>query len=114
MCARASRIEYEGIARMLLGEAHRSRGALPAAAVELTAAVELLRRIDLNTRWRAELELARVLAALAEPERARDHAARARDQLAWQRTRLAAGTAPATLDAALAEATALLATLPEP
>jgi signal transduction histidine kinase len=107
-------VEYEGIARMLLGEARRSRGALAAAAVELTAAVELLRRIDHNTRWRAELGLARVLAALAEPARARDHATRARDQLAWQRTRLAAGTAPATLDAALAEATALLATLPEP
>jgi hypothetical protein len=100
---------------MLLGEAHRSRGALPAAAVELTAAVELLRRIDHNNRWRAELELARVLAALGRARaRARDHATRARDQLAWQRTRLAAGTAPATLDAALAEATALLATLPEP
>ncbi|MBK9963299.1 MAG: protein kinase [Saprospiraceae bacterium] len=114
MCARASRVEYEGIARMLLGEAHRTRGDLPAAAAELTAAVDLLRRIDLNTRWRAELDLARVLVALDEPDRARDHATRARDQLAWQRTRLAAGTATATLDAAHADAVALLATLPPP
>ena len=114
MCARASRVEYEGIARMLLGEAHRTRGDLPAAAVELTAAVELLRRIDLNTRWRAELDLARVLVALDEHDRARDHATHARDQIAWQRTRLAAGTAPTTLDAAHADAVALLATLPAP
>ena len=89
MGARASRIEYEGIARMLLGEARRAQGELTAAAVDLGDAVELLGRIELNTRWRAELGLAHTLAALGHGARARDHAQRAGDQRAGQRIRLA-------------------------
>ena len=111
MCARASRIEYEGIARMLLGEARRAQGELAAAAADLGDAVELLGRIELNTRWRAELGLAHTLAALGHAGRARDHAQRARDQLAAQRTRLAAGTSTAVLDAAHTDAAALLTAL---
>ncbi len=111
MCARSSRVEYEGIARMLLGEAQRARGDLIAAAAELTTAVELLRRIDLNTRWRAELGLAHVLAAQGDAVRAAEHATAARDQLAWLRQRVAPGTSTAGLDAAHQDATALVATL---
>ena len=114
MCARASRVEYEGIARMLLGEAQRGRGDLAAATVELASAVELLRRLDLNTRWRAELDLAHVLAAQGQDERARPHAHSARDQLQWQRAHLAPGTATTALDLALVDVDALLATLAEP
>ena len=111
MCARASRLEYEGIARMLLGEAHRAERDLPAAAADFTRAVELLGKIELNSRWRAELGLARTLAELGERDRARHHAVRARDLVTAQRERLAPGTATTKLDAARADASALAAAL---
>ncbi len=107
MCAATSRVEYEGIAFMLLGEAREVRGHAGAARADFDRAVALFARIDLNLRWRAELGLARTLAALGDADGARAAAARARAQLAQQRLHLAPGTDPTTLDAALAEALVL-------
>jgi tetratricopeptide (TPR) repeat protein len=111
MCANVARVEYEGIARTLLGDAFRARGELAQAVAEYTLAVDLLRRIDLNTRWRAELGLAHAAHDLGDRERARLHARAARDQVAWQRIRLAPGTDASALDTALADTAQLLAQL---
>ena len=108
MCASTSRIEYEGIAYMLLGEAREGRDEAAAARTDFERAVAIFTRIDLNLRWRAELGLARTLTDLGDVPAARAAAARARDQLVALRARIAPGTDPATLDAALAEAEALL------
>ena len=107
MCASTSRVEYEGIAFMLLGEAREHQGAAADARDDFARAVALFQRIDLNLRWRAELGLARTLTALGDRRGARDAATRAHNQLTQQRASLARGTDPAALDAALAEAAAL-------
>jgi tetratricopeptide (TPR) repeat protein len=107
MCASTSRVEYEGIAYMLLGEAHEQQAATSEARDDFARAVALFTRIELNLRWRAELGLARTLAELGDIAGARDAADRAHAQLTQQRTRLARGTDPAALDAALAQADAL-------
>jgi tetratricopeptide (TPR) repeat protein len=112
MCARSSRVEYEGIARMLLGEARRAKGEPAAARSDFAAAVELLGRIDHNNRWRADLGLAQTAADQGDPAAARAAAASAHAHLRALRARLAPGTSAERLDAALATATALLATLP--
>ena len=92
---------------MLLGEAHEQQAAMNEARDDFARAVALFTRIDLNLRWRAELGLARTLAELGDIAGARDAADRAHAQLTQQRARLARGTDPAALDAALAEADAL-------
>ncbi len=108
LCLATSRVEYEGLAHVLLGEAHERRGDLATARAHLTRAVALFEPSDLHHRWRAELGLARILTALAEVDGARVHADRARAHLIRLRERLAPGTDPRALDAALAEAVGLL------
>jgi predicted ATPase len=104
MCAATSRVEYEGIAYMLLGEARESREEHAAARAAFERALVLSAPIDFNQRWRAELGLARTLATLGDAGASRAAAARARAQLQQQRASLARGTDPASLDAALSEA----------
>jgi tetratricopeptide (TPR) repeat protein len=111
LCAATSRVEYQGIALMLRGEAREGQAELAEARADLGRAVELFERIHHHLRWRAELALARVLGALGEAGRAHVHATRAHEQLAMHRRRLAGGTDPKAIDGALAEAAALLATL---
>ncbi|HUQ04763.1 MAG TPA: protein kinase [Kofleriaceae bacterium] len=104
MCAATGRIEYEGIAYMLLGEAREQREEHAAARAAFERALVLFARIDFNQRWRAELGLARTLATLGDAGASRSAAQRARAQLQQQRASIARGTDPAGLDAALTEA----------
>ncbi|MCC7538492.1 MAG: tetratricopeptide repeat protein, partial [Deltaproteobacteria bacterium] len=111
ICEETGRKEYAGIAWIELGEAHLTEGDAEDARQAFSRAAVLFEPMTSHLRWKADLGLARALAALGRPAEAAEHAERALEQLEARRGQHASGMDERGYERLLDDARALVASL---